>query len=396
MAANPDLEIEKPEDWQQFRANDLDVVVDPMVFRTADVFLRGRTGATSTLTLRDSEEIWNALSGDIGSLMAFFDQIILADRLPLIDYGITFDSALGYDVPWICQVVNEAFEDRVLATVHVHGEVSQRAREAALAALPERPAASPELEETVRRQLGAFDYGWRPDLGSLGSLPESALVLARFLYGGLVFSAFAQMSGSSHVLQSKRSRLFTAMSIGAPSASEEHEQELVSELDRRIQANPQYTDVRLGSLPSFLPYLLLSTEPQTPFDLLRAAKGLRANSLVREYRAWRREFLRNWVDYGVIDESHEKDIKRVVLKLHERCKVDRNVDLELGVGAKADVKGVGVDAGIKIPVPIGRIWGWILEQLPGRRYLKMLTRLKVAEQRYAHVDRHLKTVWSNA
>ena len=41
--ANADIKIEHPEHWQQFRKNDLDVIVDPMVFRTADIFFRGRT-----------------------------------------------------------------------------------------------------------------------------------------------------------------------------------------------------------------------------------------------------------------------------------------------------------------------------------------------------------------
>jgi len=39
------------------------------------------------------------------------------------------------------------------------------------------------------------------------ALPEKELTFVRFLYGGLLFSAFCQMSGSSHVLQPKRWQL---------------------------------------------------------------------------------------------------------------------------------------------------------------------------------------------
>ncbi len=394
MNADADIKIEKPDDWQQFRQSNLDVIVDPMVFRAADVFFRGKAHAHDTLPIGDAEKIWEAVSGDLGSLVAFFDQIILGDRIPLIDYGITFDSALAYETPWICQVVNEELEERVVMTVHVHGEVSQKARDAALKALPERPDASPELAKSVLREMGAFDYQWKPDLGALQNLEGDELVLARFLYGGLIFSAFAQMSGSSHVLQGKRSRLANSIAIGAPSASNDHEEELIAELDRRIRDDPQLTGVRLELLPPFLPYLLLSARPSNPRQLLRAAKQLREDEGVKQYRAWRRQLLRNWVERGLIEEAHEKEIKQIALRLVERLNVDKEIKLELGVGAKADHTGVGVDAGIKIPVPVGRIWGWALEQLPGRRYLKVLRRLRIANEQYGHMDRHLKEIWS--
>jgi hypothetical protein len=69
--------------------------------------------------------------------------------------------------------------------------------------------------------------------------------------------------------------------------------------------------------------------------------------------------------------------------------------VEFRAGAKAELKEVGVDAGIKVPVNIGRIFGWVLEQLPGRgRYMKMLTRLKLAEKRYATLEPQLRHIWN--
>ena len=57
MSAKANIEIEKPEDWLQFHGDNLDTIVDPMVFRSADIFFRGRTGAHDTLPVGDSEEI---------------------------------------------------------------------------------------------------------------------------------------------------------------------------------------------------------------------------------------------------------------------------------------------------------------------------------------------------
>lgn len=396
MNSNPDIVIDTPGSWQKFREKQLDLIVDPMVYRAADVFFRGRSLARDTLPIADAAAIWGVLSSDIESLTTFFDQIILADQLPMIDYGMTFDSALGYDSPWICRVVNEALQARVIHNVHVCGEVSIAARAAALAELPSHPRSTPEVQREVGRHLEVLDYQWLPAIGPLGDISEGELTVARFLYGGLIFSAFSQMSGSAHVLQPKRWRLLTAMSIGAPSAAAASEQELITEIDRRIQMNPQFADLHMSSFPAFLPYLLLSRNPKTPLDLLDAANELRADSAVTEYREWRRELMRDWIDRGFIAEEQEVRIKRQLAAIREKVGVDKSFDVEFGVGASVGEKGIGVDASIKVPVPAGRIWGWVLEQLPGHRYLKVLRRLKLAERQYEHLDRALKTVWDQS
>ena len=41
---NAKIEINASADWEKIREEKLNVVVDPMVFRTADVFLRGAKG----------------------------------------------------------------------------------------------------------------------------------------------------------------------------------------------------------------------------------------------------------------------------------------------------------------------------------------------------------------
>ncbi len=419
---NPDVRISNPGDWNMFRGKLLDVIVDPMVFRSAEIFFRGKNEATKILPIGDAQMIWEALSGDLGSLTSFFDQIILTHRLPIIDYGVTFDSAevtfgSGFDPskPWISQFVNRELEPDAVLTIHVQDAVSKEARTAALSALAEkRPADSVQLVEEVSRQLTTLNYQWCPDLvkgdedlpeekrnilKQFQASTEKELTFVRFLYGGLLFSAFCQMSGSGHVLQPKRWQLLTAASINATSAA--REEELVAELDRRIQKDHEhYKNLELGSLPSFLPYLL-SLQPRSPLDLLREAKKLRNDPEIDEYRTFRSKILQNWVKKGEINPDDEKGIKQAALNIHNKLKMDKQFEVGLEFGPKIGwekdgFKGIGIDAGIKVPLPIDRIWGWILEKLPGRRYIKVLTRLKLAERRYPKFERYLEEIWSNA
>jgi hypothetical protein len=390
---NADIQIEKLDQWKQFRANNLDTIVDPMVFRAADIFLRGRTNARETLPIGDAEKIWQALSTDLNSVQAFFDQLLLNDRLPLIDYGITFDSALNYDTPWVCQTVNEALEFQVVYTVHVSGEASQSARDAATAAMNKRPEPSPELRKSVTNQLNALDFAWRPDLDAFQqqfpNLTEDDLKLARFLYGGLIFSAFCQMSGSSHVLQGNRGRLSTSLAIDMPFSTKDKEGKLLAELNRRIRKQPEYKKIHIESLSSFLP-LLLAADPKSPLELLRSAKKYRSKKIVTDYRNWRRDLLRNWVDKGQIKEADEKKIMRVAEKIRSRFNLDKRFDLEVGIDPEMKVSA-------KTSVPAGRIWGWTLENLGGQRYLKVLANMAAAGREYPQgLKTNLKTLWDAA
>jgi len=207
------------------------------------------------------------------------------------------------------------------------------------------------------------------------------------------------MSDSSHVLQPRRWQLLTAASIGATSALKD-EEELVAELDRRIQEDQYYKNVHFGLLPSFLAYLL-SLEPRSPLDLLSKAKKLRKDPEIDKYRMFRTKILQNWVKQGSIDPDDEKGIKQAALEIHNKLKVDKQFEVGCDFGPKIGwekdgFKGIGIDAALKIPVPIGRIWGWILENLPGGRYIKVLTRLKLAQHQYPKFERYLREIWSNA
>jgi hypothetical protein len=91
--------------------------------------------------------------------------------------------------------------------------------------------------------------------------------------------------------------------------------------------------------------------------LLRATQSLRDDLLVREYRSWRRELLRNWVERGHVEPSDVKNLGRLALKLRQQYDIDKRIELEPRVGAKFGLREVGLDAGIKVAVYTSRIWG---------------------------------------
>ena len=396
MWRGPTLVVSQQADWEDFRKENLDLIVDPMVYRSADVYLRGQKKAVDDLPEKDAGRIWKSLSSNIGSLTAFFDALVLSARLPIIDYGVTYDSAIKglglHEPPWLCRAVNEALDDDVLVDVHIEGEVSQAARAAAKGGMKLRPRVGAELEASIRDELSTFDYQWKPDLGELGALPEEQLAVPRFLYGGLVFTAFAQMSGAGHLLQPKRNQMFQSLALAVP---HDDERELLAELDRRIKAAPELKafNAEFVTWPTFLPYLL-SKDPKAPADLLREVSELRKTQMVRDYQYLRGEMIRNWAERGIIDPGHERDVKRTVLALHEEMKVVDRVPVEAGVDFKVDVTGVGVTPKLSVNAPAGAIWGWALGNLPGRGYLKLMLRLSLAAHSYARYDRHLNTLWS--
>jgi hypothetical protein len=68
------IAIKQDEDWNQL-PSELNVVVDPTIFRTAEVFLQGEQAA------QDKSALWQAISANVGSLAAFIDAIVLNPKL---------------------------------------------------------------------------------------------------------------------------------------------------------------------------------------------------------------------------------------------------------------------------------------------------------------------------
>jgi hypothetical protein len=83
------LEVSSPADWRALRENRLLTVLDPMVFRAADVFLHGAPD-------HGDEPVWEALSKSVDAFCAFVDAVMLNDQLPIFDYWATWQTGPGF------------------------------------------------------------------------------------------------------------------------------------------------------------------------------------------------------------------------------------------------------------------------------------------------------------
>jgi hypothetical protein len=395
---NVDIDVGSNSEWGRLFDHKMEIIVDPMIFRAGDVFLRGKKGAMAALSAKDPAQIMTAIAGDVGSLTSFFDQLVLAEALPVIDYGITFDSTLGYDTPWICQQVNEVFGEKMLWAVHVHSDASEEARSSALEQLPACPRPAGELEASVRKHLNALDYQWRPSLGSMeAQLGEAQLEILRFLYGGLVFSAFARASGAAHLLQPKRAKLSVALALSWPASRDGDEASLYAELKRRLAADPDTKDlaIEFAGLPSVLPYLISKAENHhSPMHLLQGARRLRNSAAMADYRSWRRDLLESWRKRGTIKRGTERDIKRMLVAARKALSLSGPIDIEAGVGVEAGPTGIALKPTVRTKLDISQLWwGWVNPVVPGKRYTKLLTRMRLADYELARPGAALASFW---
>ncbi len=223
----PDIKVKNLQDWSSLSEKKIDTIIDPMIVRSADLWLQGRAGVESG----NSEEVWAALSQNIDSIEAFFDTLVLSERVPLIDYGITFDSNIGFEPKSLYKRINALADEKLMLNVHVMGEASKIARTSVQEAFEKGRSFSTPLAKDIIGELSTYDHKWYPDLAFLGSeLTEEETNVARFRYGLLLFGHFASMAKTGHLIQSKRARFFTAGSVGAKRASYELEPELRNEL----------------------------------------------------------------------------------------------------------------------------------------------------------------------
>src|ERR1700691_5809707 len=99
----PKITVSKPEDWLSIAALG-GPVVDPLILRCGDLFLRGAGGVA------DVNGAWDFLTRNIHALSAFFDRLVIEERIPVFDYADTFDHGMK-------------FEDRTLTQVNAAEEI---------------------------------------------------------------------------------------------------------------------------------------------------------------------------------------------------------------------------------------------------------------------------------
>jgi hypothetical protein len=185
------ITLKTAEDWQRLRDEGLNIVLDPMIFRAAELFLAGVT--------HQSGETWATLSANLSGLASFFDAIVLHERLPIFDYDITFPEAaeVGAGASYrLVPLVNA--EKNVLTPIHVTSAAYTPLKQAALEELRAQPVMEADERASVLGELTVFDYRWTPFLDGFDAAPEDERRLATFLYGALLFSAYAQELRGTH------------------------------------------------------------------------------------------------------------------------------------------------------------------------------------------------------
>jgi hypothetical protein len=420
-----DITINGLPDWAKLTSQDLDVIVDPFVYRVGQFFLEGKELGPHR---------WGSIECDLGALVNFFDLVVLHDRLPAFNYPDTFDRP----------DISETFEfrdrlgdvmnvegDKTLVHVDVEHYLYREAKEAALDQLSRRmdegPFVTTATANEILRALDSVQYEWEPRLETLEPrlLEARDQRLARFLLGQLVFSGYAQQTGAPHVLSPRRSMYIAAVGlraelpVGDAQATAIAEGKIYEELARRCRdAGAGWRDEELPWTPSFLPFLLERLDPirEGPDVLLRRAKDLRESKAVKEYRQLRKALTSN--DAAEADKARKylaKAADKVADQLRsnrEDLEVSRHVVVELwpkALGAAAGAAGgfvvagpVGAVGGAVVGV-VGedvltnvhkRLWGWAINKLPFRSARKLLARSVRAE--YELKDRlgtDLKKAW---
>ncbi len=404
--------IQSDDDWSRMRDRGLSTVVDPMVFRTGDVFLRGRKRITATDPGKDTEALWRALEANIGSLATFFDLLVLQPQLPIFDYESTFP--VWNMENWqarteLIDMCNQG-DEPVLVPVSVAHDIYLTVKQAAVRDLaiaapaigdvdtpPELQAASrlpdpaSDLGRAIVEELSAFDYEWRPELpGVEQEPPDSARrALTTFMFGGSLFGGYAQLLGGDHVLQPGRSKLFLAMALRQSQLLNE---DRIFERAFPIARESPFDLERVTELPrapSVLPYLLTFGD-ETPAQLLKRALNLRKHDAVMQLRD-RLGQIREERSKGFISPETERELGELETAARKslRPRGDLEFDLELKLDA-AVIPAVGV--GMKVSP--ARLWAWALSQLPSRRYRKLLVRMLIAQRSYVDISRHLSMLWN--
>jgi hypothetical protein len=354
------------------------------------VFLGGRRAAGGRADAK-----WRAIANDVGGLLLFFDQILLRERIPIFDYGDTFDKGLRLSDRTLARVNDR---EEILVEVDVQYRPYMQAKTAALEQVEELLVGRRDLpEETAReiaRHLSVFEYEWNPNVDSLGLDSVQQRNLAAFLVGGLVFGAYAQQTGAPHVLQPKRSRLFAAVSLRSENASDEFEGELFGELAKVVRAAGG-TFAELPTL-SFLPLLLArGSAGETADALLDRALAFRTLPAVREYRMQLAALFTEWAAEGRVTQETRRSVKRLTDRVARELgtSTDELVSVKLDAVQLA-TGGVPVEASVDLVKGTRRLWGWIFPGLINRGSRKLLARASAAQSEYVDIAKALRTRWA--
>jgi hypothetical protein len=412
------IESNTPAEWQKFSAL-LDCVPDPMVIRTAELFLNGKSGCSRL----ETDSVWESIESNLHGLFTFFNMLMTRPAIPLIGYYETFhqDESMW---PLADQNILAMFQPvakELIIQVSVAGDAYEEVRNAAWNNLKrlELGSATPEDVAGVARQLAAYQYDWHPSLGGL-SFPDDRKPLARFLLGGLIFGAYAQAADADHVLQDKRSQLFLSLTrpgAGSPATRYEREEDLFVKLKETITRADSAVHISdLPAMPSILPDILSRKRAITKVsEILPRAIEIRESTAGEAYRLWFKQ-LRTALGDGryATNEKHEiEDVRREAEhRLNdEYSKWGMSFTPTVSAGASITLSAKALGSSVEGKASLGDLklegekirlalpdWvrNMVVDHLPFRRHRKLLLRSALAQAEFQNVSVKLKKIWFNS
>jgi hypothetical protein len=232
--------------------------------------------------------------------------------------------------------------------------------------------------------------------------------------GGLIFGSYAAAVGGDHVLQSKRSDLFTRLTIVPEERADwvlKKESDLFAELDEIALKDPHIATRERHLPPTVL--TLLIEDAKNPRELLDRALRLRDEEEWKEYRHWYARLRKAWAD-GYHDKVAEADVHRVTKEIRTRLVQQQRKSAllpldEKEIAFKADSKEVnlkgkvefgiaGIKAGLegdglqRIVLP-ERLRNWYVDTFLMRDHRKLLMRMSLAQEAYDRLTLGLRNLW---
>lgn len=423
-----DVIVNEYAEWDELVRQDLGLIVDPLIYRMGQFFLEGQKAARA-----ESEVRWNAISQDLTSLVTFLDMIVLHDRLPAINYSDAFGGTGSIaSLQDALNAYSKDPKDKVLWHVDVEHQVYRDVKARAITQLKQELAKGPFVSSVAASSmlatLSAVQYDWRPSLDQLGDQLRSPdeRRLGQFLLGQLVFSGYAQLTGSPHVVGPRRSTFLVAAGLQKTTGDSLSESALYDELRRRLRdAGHTWRDVEAPWTPSFVPYLLSTMNPyrQGPEELVKRALDLRGNKAVQQYRTLRRQVLsvnpsESAEAYKQLADAAE-EVALSLAKGRRELEITKSIFVELLPQAAGAVAGgllgagdgpaealagavlgkvAGDAAGDAVELALGvvqnQLWCWTVDRLPCRRVAKLLTRTVMAEHKMRNdLEKQLHATW---
>jgi hypothetical protein len=377
-------------------------VPDPMIIRAGEIFINGR--AVSNQLGRSDWDVWHALEQNIAGIVDFFDMLVTRNQIPLINYQNTFDYLSG-DMP-----ITQFPSDENFCEVEIGDNVYLKIKQGALIKLAELELQRVDAQvANMLQEMDAFRYDWKPRFEVFGSdatvtaasaklemLSGPSKELAHFLLGGMIFSGFAQASGTTHFVQPKRARYYlglTAMPDTIKGLSAQEETSIFRDAETLLNGTRAET-WRTGPVPPVLPYLIETVPgPLTAQKLVEAALEFRISPQGVDYVAGVKSIRTDGIRARRLEDIANKERQAALdmLAPYSRLDPEKSASLELKLTSElVGYPGAELKTRLQIPTWL-KIW-WN-DNVPFGGLRKTMRRMWMAENAYTDLAGKLRQIW---